>query len=64
MDNKTLKYEDAIARLEQIISRIERGEMSLDSVAAEMKQAKALVTLCRNRLTKTEAELKAITAEE
>lgn len=58
MDKQELTYEQAIKRLEQIVAKIESGEMDIDALAANLKEAKKLVEFCKDKLTKTEAEVK------
>lgn len=53
-------YEEAIHRLEEIVSKIERGEMDIDSLTAKLKEAKQLVTFCKDKLTKVEGEVQKI----
>lgn len=52
-----LTYEKAMNRLEEIVKKIEGGEMDIDSLAANLKEAKALVEYCKEKLTKVEAEV-------
>ena len=55
---KKLKYETAGKRLEQIVTKIESGEMDVDALAANLKEAKALADFCKEKLTKVEKEVK------
>ncbi len=59
MDNK-ITYDEATAQIEQILERFRNNEVSIDELAAEVKRATELITLCRNRLVATEQELKKI----
>ena len=45
---KEMKYEDAVQQLESIVDKMERGELDVDSMAAQLKQAQALVKLCKH----------------
>lgn len=56
--DKKITYEKAMARLEEIVKRIESGEMDIDSLADNLKEAKELVEFCKDKLTKVEAEVK------
>ncbi len=47
-----------MSRLEEIVKKIERGEMDIDSLAANLKEAKGLVEFCKAKLTTVEAEVK------
>ena len=53
-----MTYEKAMKRLEQIVARIENGEMDIDSLAKNLKEAKTLVEYCKNKLTSVEEEVK------
>ena len=44
---KKLNYETAVKRLEQIVTKIESGEMDVDALAANLKEAKALAEFCK-----------------
>lgn len=53
-----MTYEKAMKRLEQIVAKIENGEMDIDSLAKSLKEAKILVEYCKNKLTSVEEEVK------
>jgi exodeoxyribonuclease VII small subunit len=55
---KNLTYEMAIKRLEQIVAKIENGEMDVDALASSIKEAKDLAEFCKEKLTKVENEVK------
>lgn len=55
---KNLTYEMAIKRLEQIVAKIENGEMDVDALAFNIKEAKDLAEFCKEKLTKVENEVK------
>ncbi|MBO5750763.1 MAG: exodeoxyribonuclease VII small subunit, partial [Bacteroidaceae bacterium] len=54
---KNLTYEMAIKRLEQIVAKIENGEMDVDALAFSIKEAKDLAEFCKEKLTKVENEV-------
>ena len=56
MKEKT--YEEAMQRLTTIVQKIESGQMDIDSLAANLKEAKDLITFCKTKLTKVEADVK------
>ncbi len=62
MDN--IKYTQALQELESIATRLEEGEMDIDSLTAEIKRANQLIKMCQDRLAKTDEELKNIYNEE
>lgn len=53
-----MTYEQAMKRLEQIVTKTESGEMDIDSLAANLKEAKELVEFCKKKLTNVETEVK------
>ena len=55
-----IKYSDAIKRLEEIVRKIENGEMDIDTLAENVKEAKQLVELCKSKLIKVEEEVNKI----
>ena len=55
--NETMKYEEAMAQLETIVRKMESNELDIDEIAAQLKTAQQLIKFCRDKLTKTEAEL-------
>ena len=59
-----IKYEEAMHQLEQIANRMENGNIDVDELSAELKNARKLIKLCKDRLTKTDAVVKAILAED
>ena len=60
MTAKDIKYEAAMEQLEYIVKRMESGELDIDSLSKELKNAQELIKLCRDKLTKTDEEIKAI----
>lgn len=49
MENK-MKFEDAIALLEQIVARLESGTLGLDEAIAEYERAIGLIRICNERI--------------
>ena len=58
-----IKYEEAIRQIEDIVERLENDEMDIDSLGTELKKAQKLIKLCKDKLTKTEKEVKKILEE-
>ncbi len=56
------KYEDAIRQLEDIVERLESNELDIDEMSKQLKKAQQLIKLCKDRLTKTDAEIQKILA--
>jgi exodeoxyribonuclease VII small subunit len=51
-------YEQAMKRLEEIVAKIESGELDIDSLGEHLKEAQKLIRLCRDKLYKADAEIK------
>ena len=58
-----MKYEAAIAELQAIASKMENNELDIDQMAEQLKRAQQLIKLCKDKLTKTDAEIKKILTE-
>ena len=63
MAKQEIKYEEAVAQLEAIVRRMETGELNLDSLADELKKAHKLIKMCKDKLTKTDEEIKKMLEE-
>lgn len=48
---RPLSYEEASARVEEIIRRLDSGEASLNETLALVKEGKALIELCARELS-------------
>lgn len=60
---KELKYEAAMAELQAIVTKMENDELDIDQLTEQLKRAQELIKLCRDKLTKTDEEIKKIQAE-
>ncbi len=58
MTKKELKYEDAVRQLETIVDKLESNELGIDQLSSELKKAQQLIKLCKEKLTKTDNEIK------
>ena len=59
-----INYENAVAELETIVRKMESGQLDIDSLTDELKKAKLLLKACKDKLTKTDEEIKKILEEE
>ena len=59
-----MKYEEAIAKLEQIARQLEQNQLPIDQIAAQLREAQELVKYCREQLTSVDEEIKKIVGEE
>lgn len=55
-----MKYAEAMKRLEEIVMKIENGEMDIDNLAENLKEAKELVGFCKAKLLAVEEEVNKI----
>lgn len=59
-----MKYEEALHRLEEIVEKMENDELDIDTLSAQLKEAQQLIKFCKDRLTKTDEEIKELLAPE
>ena len=57
---KEVKYEEALKQLEDIVGKMESDELDIDSLGQQLKAAQKLIKLCRDKLAKTDADIKKI----
>jgi len=57
---KEIKYEEAVRQLEAIVEQMESGELDIDQLSEKLKTAQKLIKLCKDKLTKTDEEIKKI----
>jgi exodeoxyribonuclease VII small subunit len=62
--NKEQKYEEAFAQLQDIVRKMENDEYSIDEIAVQLQTAQRLIKFCKDKLTKTEAEIQKIRTEQ
>ena len=53
-----MKYEEAVVQLEAIVRKMENDEFDIDELTEQLKNAQQLLKLCKDKLTKTETEVK------
>ena len=58
------KYEEAVRQLEAIVEKLENNELDIDELSTELKKAQQLIQLCKDKLTKTDAEINKILDKE
>ena len=64
MTKKQMTYEQAMARLEELVSGMERNEWGIDQLSDALKEAQELIQLCRNKLYKADKQVKKLLNEE
>ena len=53
-------YEAALEELEQLVARIESGQMPLDQMLAGYQRGAALLAFCRERLSAVQDQIKVL----
>jgi len=61
---KEIKYEAAFAELQSIVRKMENDELDIDQMTEQLKRAQQLIKLCKDKLTKTDEEIKKILSED
>jgi exodeoxyribonuclease VII small subunit len=54
---KKLTYAQALAEVEDIVSRIQKEEYSIDELAEKVKRVSSLIAFCREKLRETDDEV-------
>jgi len=60
---KEPSYSEAAARLEEILGKIEDGEVDIDELSGLVEEAAGLVRLCRGKIQAAETQVKTITEQ-
>ena len=58
-----MTYAEAMARLEEIMGKVQGGRIDIDELAGLLKEAQELVKFCREKLYKVDEDIKALTEE-
>lgn len=56
--NKKMSFEESVARLEDIVKRLEGGNMSLDESLSAFEEAIGLVKTCNEKLENAERKVR------
>ena len=62
MENKET-YNEAVEKLRILVEEIEKGELDVDVLSEKVKEATRLIKLCKDKLYKTDEEVKKILEE-
>lgn len=57
-ENENMTFEDALQKLETIVTLLEEGEMPLDGSLQAFEEGIALVKVCETRLSEAEQKVK------
>ncbi len=63
MSKKDIKYSKAIEELNDILAGLESENIDVDEVSEKVKRATELIRICREKIAKTESEVKKIVKE-
>lgn len=58
-----IRWADAIAELELILTRLDDDALDVDVLAAQVARAAELIALCRDRIANTKLEVERIVGE-
>jgi exodeoxyribonuclease VII small subunit len=61
-ESKPLKFEDALSRLEEIVKKLEAGDLDLDSSLRLFEEGVKLSGLCSSLLDQAEKKIEQVTA--
>ena len=53
-----MKYEEAMRQLQEIVRKMENDELDIDQMTEQLKRAEELIKLCRDKLMKTDEEIR------
>ncbi|VFB13895.1 Exonuclease VII small subunit [Bacteroides heparinolyticus] len=56
-------YAQALARLEDIVSRMDNNELEIDELAEKIKEANEIIAFCSDKLTKADREIEKLLSE-
>lgn len=59
---KRISFGEAMTEVEQILAGLEREDVDIDRLGAEVKRAVELITVCREKLEKTDREVRDLVA--
>jgi len=62
--NEEMTYKEAIGRLKEIVGRIDTGELDIDELTGQIKEAKQLLAFCNEKLTHAGKEVEILLSEE
>jgi len=63
MSEKEMNYESAFKELQDIVSEIELGQITVDILSEKVKRAAELIAICKTKLSSTEEDVNKILKE-
>jgi len=61
--SEEIGYADAMAELGDILAELERDDLDVDVLAERVKRASELITLCRARIARAQADVEGIVTD-
>jgi len=63
MTKEKINYDAAVEEIEEILVKIEEGDLGVDELAEKVNRVTELLKICRDRLRNTEEQIKLILDE-
>jgi len=60
---KKVSFGEAVAEVEEILARLEAEEIDIDDLSREVKRAVDLIKICRDKLDRTDSEVRELVAD-
>lgn len=60
MTKKEFSFNNAVVEIEDILKKIENGDLDIDKLSVEVKRASELIKQCQKKLKSTEEEINSI----
>jgi exodeoxyribonuclease VII small subunit len=60
MAKREFSFSEAVVEIEEILKKIESGELDVDKLSVEVKRASELIRECQKKLRTTEEEINSI----
>ena len=62
-DSATPGYADALGELDDILRELESSDVDVDRLAERVTRAAALITICRDKITNADFQIRQVTAD-
>jgi exodeoxyribonuclease VII small subunit len=64
MTKEKINYDAAVGEIEEILEKIEEGDLGVDELAEKVNRVTLLLKICRDRLRSTEEQINKILGTE
>jgi exodeoxyribonuclease VII small subunit len=64
MSEAPMSFEEALRRLDEVVARLDSGEVGLEEAVALFEQGQGYLAACRERLAAAQRRIEELTAEE